>query len=73
MNSRKQGPWVRLWYKKRQSALHPDSSRTTQAGRAFQHYATDGKLESVVDRYADSDATHATYFRERPDDGRRAL
>ena len=58
---RKQGPWVRLWYQSDKVRYTGQFKDDRPVGR-FNHYATDGKLESVVDHYADSDAAHARHF-----------
>ncbi len=58
---RKQGPWVRKW---------AESERTRYAGQFkddkpvgnFIYYSTDGKVESRIDHYAGSNASHGLHY-----------
>lgn len=58
---RKQGPWAKNWAESTQVRYQGQFKDDKPVGR-FTYYSTTGKVESTVDHYPGSDASHARHF-----------
>ncbi|MCB0794525.1 MAG: hypothetical protein KDB88_07285 [Flavobacteriales bacterium] len=60
-NGMKQGPWVRHWADSDQIRYKGAFNGDRPVGR-FTYFSTSGVVESIVDHYPGSDASHARHF-----------
>lgn len=58
---RKQGPWERTWAESTQLRYKGQFKDDKPVG-TFTYYGTNGKVESIVQHYPGSDASHAKHF-----------